>query len=298
MKSGLLHSKNPTIERAVLALKDAERKLVSGKWTFVSFEEMTAWSLEWADRLPRPDLVIAVPRSGLLPGVIVALRKGVPLSTPEIPPGSEWASSHIPRSETHRILLVDDSVATGKSLADAKAIVQESYPSALIETAALIVSKESKDLVDYAGITIESPRVFEWNFLHSKKGKAAFDLDGVIAEEPEQGLREDDTRYRAWIRAAKPFLIPTYTIDVIISNRPESVREETEVWLKKYGVQYTDLILAPEESHGGKHAHKTAILRATKPDIFFESSPSEAATISREARVPVLCVPERKIYNP
>lgn len=298
VKNALHTSQSPFIAKTTLSLKNAERILVSGVPSFVSYEQLLKWTIDWSDTISRPDLIVAIPRSGLLVGNIIALRKGCPLAVPGMDKGESWVSKHIERSEFSRILLVDDSCATGESMARAKEQVRVSYPHARIETAALIVSKDSKQLVDYCGVVIEPPRIFEWNFLHSKKGVIAFDLDGVIAQEPANpGMRDHMETYKQWIRGVDPFLIPTYRIDAIISNRPEAVRSETEEWLNRYNVKYDHLLLAPNEVRGPKHEFKRSALLKIKPDMFVESSASEARALARETKIPVLCIECRALLT-
>jgi orotate phosphoribosyltransferase len=297
-KKSLYTSENPAIARAILSMKDMERSLVSGHPTFVSFGELVQWTMEWTDRLPQVDLVVAVPRSGLLVGSIIALRRAIALTTPERDATSVWVSRHIEQRDIRRILLVDDSIATGRALREAYASVKTNYPDAQIMTAALIATGDSRRKVDYCGMVIESPRIFEWNVMHVKRGVVAFDLDGVLAEEPAPGLRKDDARYRSWITNAAVHLIPNYSIDVIISNRPQYVRAETEAWLRSHGVRYERLELAPNDiGQSGKHEHKVSILREIKADLFIESSPSEAESIAKETHIPVLCIGNRRLYH-
>lgn len=300
IKRYLLHSHSPLIIPFALTLKEFERTVVSGRLNFVTFAELIAWTIEWSKNLPRVDLVVAIPRSGLFVGSILAFRQATALSTPEQSTSSVWRSRHIPTKEIRHILLVDDSVSTGRAIKEARALVMKSYPNAKIETAALIASSVSKHLVDYVGIIIEQPRLFEWNFLHANKGVTAFDIDGVLSEDPpESGLRLHMPRYREWIKNAKPFLIPTYKIDAIISNRPESVRQETEQWLANNGVRYDKLILDQNDTiPESKYDHKVTELRILKPDLFIESSLSEAKAISQNAKVPVLCIENTKMYYP
>lgn len=297
VKKSLVGSKHPLVAQSVIALKNAERHFISGAWSFITFEELTLRTLEWAETLPRFDLIIGIPRSGLLVASILAMRQAVPLSTPGQKSGNFWASKHIHKREPQRILLVDDSVSTGASLKKAYEEVTRAYPKARIETGALIVSRESRPVVDYFGFFVEPPRLFEWNFLHSKKGKVAFDLDGVIAEDPEPGLRDDMPAYRKWTENAHPRFVPAYKIDAIISNRPESVRTETEKWLSEHRVDYGELLLDTENASASKHDHKINSLRIVKPDFFVESSISEAETIMRETRIPVLCVDNHRFYQ-
>lgn len=297
IKRRLWRSQNPVLGQMTLSLKKARSLATGTHLTFVTFSELARWTREWEPALPPVDLIVAIPRSGLTVGSILALRRGLPLATPKEGP---WMSHLMGLREIHRILLVDDSVRSGKAMAEAKAAIKQRYPNAHVETAALIASSSSKNLVDHFGVIIEWPRLFEWNFLHSKKLTTAFDFDGVLCENPEYGLANDDMRYRSWIASAKPLYIPNYEIDAIISNRPERVRAETEAWLAENGVRTRQLILAPaeaEESGRDKFRHKIRTLRELKPDLFIESESSTAQAVERATSIPVLSIEAWKLFN-
>jgi adenine/guanine phosphoribosyltransferase-like PRPP-binding protein len=289
-------SQNPAASQAYLSLKHAYHAAARSRITFLTFEDLTRLTRAWEPSLPAADLIVAIPRSGLPVGSIIALRRGIPLATPDAGP---WQSSLMGERAVRSILLVDDSVKSGESFAAARAQVAGRYPDAVIATAALIASRDSAGLADHAGVIIEPPRVFEWNFLHSKKFATAFDFDGVLCEDPEYGLAKDDARYRAWMKTAVPRFIPSYEIDAIVSNRPEHARKETEAWLREHGVRWKELYLAKggETGEDRKFAHKVSVLRRVKPDWYIESDRSAAAAIAAATRIPVLSIADWKIYD-
>ena len=93
-----------------------------------------------------------------------------------------------------------------------------------ITKASLFVTQEAAKLVDLYYEVIPDPVLFEWNLLHSKQGFLATDMDGVICHDPPKGLDGDESAYVEWMRNARPYLVPLYEIDAIVSSRLERYR--------------------------------------------------------------------------
>lgn len=274
------------------------------RYSFTSFADMLKIVDTWLSGGDwNFDLVVGIPRSGLLVANLIALRLEKPLSTIDsLTNGSIWLSKLIKKpSEYKKVLLVDDSISTGESMRVARECLQKLLPHATLTTAALIASDESAALVDRYATIIQPRRIFEWNMLHSKKGRVGFDLDGVLAEEIPHGLESDEPAYIEWITGVRSHLIPTYKIDVIITNRLQKYRVHTEGWLKEHGVRYGELIMCPagskDERKRMKIPHKIAALSEYNPDVFFESDEAESDLIARETGIPVLCTTTKRIYD-
>ncbi|MDT8286028.1 MAG: hypothetical protein RQ748_02870 [Elusimicrobiales bacterium] len=267
------------------------------RYSFVRLEELLAWSLSWAPSLSGFDLVIGVPRSGLLVAGVIAARLGKPLATPEtLRSGLCWRGGPGagPTDKAGRVLLVDDSVHSGKTMNLVAAGVRETLPGAVVETAALIAAPGSERMVDYFFRTVKVPRLFEWNMLHVKKGALLCDLDGVICENCPPGTDGDEKEYSRWIGNAKPYLVPSFEIDCILSARLEKYRTETESWLRKNGVRYGKLLLwdlPDKDSRKGLFSeYKISRVKEVKPEMVWESNPGQAADIHRATGIPTLCV--------
>jgi len=121
-------------------------------------------------------------------------------------------------------------------------------------------------------------------------------MDGVLCEDPPRGYDRDETLYLKWIQSAKPYLIPAFEIDAIVTSRLEKYRPQTEAWLKKHDVQYKKLVmwdLDSKKDRNGRNAdHKAGILTGLKPDIFWESSMEQSQKIRKATGIPCLCINE------
>ncbi|MCK5306303.1 MAG: hypothetical protein KAJ66_04150 [Candidatus Omnitrophica bacterium] len=304
LKNILSENNSKTASKMYYQILNLERNIIGGKYSFVSVNELLIWTTEWIKSFPTTyDVVVGIPRSGLLVANMVALKLGKPLTTPELFEQSlYWESKLINKKGDYKnILLIDDSITNGTAMEESFNFLCSSRENLNITKAVLIATEDSKHLVDIYYKIIPNPRIFEWNLVHSKKGKFATDLDGVICENCPPGVDSNEELYVKWIKNAKPYLLPTFEIDVIVSNRLEKYRFGTEKWLAKYGICYKKLILWNIESKQkryGKYAQrKIELLLKIKPSIFWESSFGEAKKIWKVTKIPTLCIDEMVLFN-
>ena len=304
LRDTLANSENKTASRLYLRTKSLERSIISKKYSFVTVDELVIWTTDWVKSFPTTyDLIVGIPRSGLMVANIIALTLGKPLATPEFfIRGHVWKSKLIDKKENYKnMLLVDDSITSGKTMEESLQLLRLNCEKINITKAALIATEDSKKSGDLYYKVIPHPRVFEWNLLHSKKGKLVSDLDGVICENCPPGVDLNEELYTNWIKNAKPYLISTFEIDVILSSRLEKYRSETEEWLAKHGVRYKELILwdiQSKQERNGKHAqHKIGYLLKIKPDMVWESCLHETKQIWGATKIPTLCIDEMILFS-
>lgn len=306
-------SDNREVSKAFLRAKNLKRNMSGKKFNFVTIDQATIWSSEWVEQFPRQyDLVVGVPRSGMLIASIVALKLGKGLTTPDLlAKGEYWHSNRAGRKlsldEINHILVIDDSVDKGRAMGKAMAMIESIDSEFSVTKAALIVKEETKHNADLYYKIIEAPRTFEWNILHRKissyasEGILAVDLDGVLCPNPPKGADDDEDWYVEWMRSANPFLIPGFEIDVIVTCRLEKYRAITEAWLREQNVRYKKLIMwdvPTKADRQGKFAkHKIESILDVKPDMFWESNRQQAEAIWEKTRVPTLCIDEMMMFN-
>ena len=150
--------------------------------------------------------------------------------------GSAWQTEALPAPGPYRrVLVVEDVVETGAHLDAAAARVRAALPGAEVRTAAVLVHADARGRVDaYAHALRDSAvHVFEWNLAHAELegwGPTCADMDGVLVREDGSGL---------------PRLVPNFTLQAVVTSRPESRRAETEAWLREHGVRYGALVMDP-----------------------------------------------------
>jgi adenine/guanine phosphoribosyltransferase-like PRPP-binding protein len=241
------------------------------------------------------DIVVGIPRSGLMTASIIAIEFGKPLSTPDqIIQGKYW----ITRTNTSelkidvdnaKILLVDDSAGTGTTMEEARELINTNKPYIEIITAATYVSDPSEPYYYYKRFKKQQPILVRALMHNSFIPPVAFDMDGVICEDYA------GQEYHGFLMNAKPHKIPIYTIDFIITGRKRKYQQETLDWLQQYNVKWKVLLMCPEDET--TISFKSRMIRKYKPGIFVESNPAEAKEINRRTGVLVICIGDEKLYG-
>src|SRR5687767_9698358 len=140
---------------------------------YVSFAQLSTAIRTQLHAIPSDvDLIVGIPRSGMVPAYQIGLFLNRLVCDIE---GflCDGAVSHghtrklgialTSLREARHILLVDDSIATGGSMQKALARIQESGYTGKISTCAAIVAPSHKSSVNVSFITLPQPRLFEWN---------------------------------------------------------------------------------------------------------------------------------------
>lgn len=282
---------------------------------FVTFNTLSDDMVNNMSKVPQDyDIIVGVPRSGLLVANMLALYMNKPLTDLDSFCNKQILGSGVSKQkkgwvssfdEIKKALIVEDSINSGYSIEQAKRQIEACEFAMEIHYLAAYIIEGKETAVDYYFRKIEYPRLFEWNYLHQSSimSRACFDMDGVLCEDPTNDENDDGEKYRHFILNAKPKLIPTVKIGWIITSRLEKYRQETECWLKENGVEYNELIMmqlesAEERRKLGNHAdykaqHYRKIIDAT---IFIESDDEQAKRINMLSEKQVFCVQSRKFY--
>jgi uncharacterized HAD superfamily protein/hypoxanthine phosphoribosyltransferase len=252
--------------------------------------------------IPRDfDLIVGVPRSGMLPANLLSLYLNRPYTDIH-----SFMNGHIYKAgargqffdikQFKKILVVDDSVASGAALQECKENLKHLSADFDIKYCAVYVIPGKEKTVDYFFETVPLPRYFQWNILnHTTLEKACFDIDGVLCADPLPEQNDDGEKYIDFILHAPPLFIPGSKIGTIVTSRLEKYRKETEYWLKANNVKYNDLVMLdlPDmaarqkaNNHGG---HKAKAYMAKPYVLFVESELNQAMQINKIAKKPVLC---------
>ena len=260
------------------------------------------------------DLIVGIPRSGMVPSYMISLLLNVHCIDLPSFIRNEKLSKGITRDiaanevvyahDAKKILLVDDSVLSGKSMKNALSQIPEKYKGT-ITTITVYCCTQKHDDVDIIFTQVEPPRVFEWNiFHHPIVGNSCFDIDGVLCYDPTEEQNDDGGKYIDFILNAKPRFIPTVNIDVLVTNRLEKYRKQTETWLAKHNVKFNSLIMLDLESKDDRlsqvdyFAHKADFYKSSRATLFVESDINQAIEISNRSNKFVFCVDENLMVCP
>jgi uncharacterized HAD superfamily protein/hypoxanthine phosphoribosyltransferase len=252
--------------------------------------------------IPRDfDLIVGVPRSGMLPANLLALYLNRPYTDIH-----SFLNGHIYKagargqffdvSEFKNILVVDDSIASGAAMVEVKENLKHLNDQFNIKYCAIYVIPGKEKMVDYFFETVPLPRYFQWNILnHTTLEKACFDIDGVLCADPLPEQNDDGEKYIDFILNAPPLFIPGSKIGTIVTSRLEKFRKETETWLAANNIKYNDLVMLDlpnmeARQRANNHGDHKAKAYLAKPYVLFvESEYHQAVEINRLSKKPVLC---------
>lgn len=298
---------NPTLER-VSPLP----------FQYRSVAELNAAIRQGAAQLPHEvDVVVGVPRSGLLAANLLALHRNLPLADVEsflagrLLAGGRRTQLKRTTGEPggfRRALVLDDSVQSGASMRAVRARFAEGHGFTGCELLFGCVYATTKSVgeVDLHFEICDGPRVFEWNLFHHPfyLQRACLDIDGVLCRDPQPEENDDGPAYRRFLETAEPLHLPTVPVGSLVTCRLEKYRPETEAWLRRQGVRYDELIMwdlpsaAVRRATGGHGQFKAGVYQRSGRILFIESSRSQAEVIVRETGRSVFCVETQTMLNP
>lgn len=244
------------------------------------------------------DLVVGIPRSGLLVANLIALYLNKRVSTLELFQNNVILSNNTTRpldlNEIKTVLVVDDSCNSGNAMTNAKNSITNKNVDYIF--LAVYTTNNGRKFLDIYFEILEWPRIFQWNIMNSwVNTNSVYDLDGVLCENPK--VDDDGQLYINEITNAKPKFITKYNIGIICTCRLEKYRSITENWLKEHNITYNQLIMMQyntKEERVRANCHgqfKGEIFYNSSSSIFFESDYSQANIIkSMNPTKKVFCV--------
>ena len=254
---------------------------------------------------------MGIPRSGLLVANLLALYMNLPLADVDsflegrmLATGPRWKGPE--GKDAGKVLIVDDSLASGRQMQRTKERVADAGKEGRVLYAAVYVEPGKEHLVDYSCEIVSFPRCFEWNiFHHNYLETACVDIDGVLCRDPTGEENDDGVRYRGFLLSVKPKLLPTCPIGWLVSCRLEKYRDLTEMWLRRHGVEYRNLVMMdlPDKASRlaipGQHSSfKAQVYISTGARMFIESSLEQARRITEISEQMVLCVETGEMISP
>jgi len=271
----------------------------------------------WSARLPgNPELIVGMAPDGLLPATLLALHRNLPvtdlpgllegriLSTGQRYGGPPLAG--ILRRPA-RIIVVDDYACTGSSLAEARERIAAADLPHEVSYGAVFTTPWAvhEGAVTHYAEMLPDPAVFEWNIMHTTRVESfCVDIDGVLCVGPEPSENDDGGRYGAFLRNARPLVLPRHEVGWLVTSRLERYRPETEDWLARHAVRYRHLLMMDYPNQAARQraraydSFKAAAYLDTGADLFIESATHTAAGIARIASRPVFCFATREMIDP
>lgn len=259
------------------------------------------------------DLIIGVPRSGILPASLLALYCHKPfISLNEFVCGLSPIGGERIRSEDFsskkkvNVLVVDDSIYSGKALRICKDKLVNIEGDYFYTFCSIYSNEESKEKVDMYFEIVDNPRVFEWNLIRSSiYASSCVDIDGVLCEDPTEEQNDDGENYRKFILNAVPKFIPKVKIKYLVSSRLEKYRDDTLTWLKKNNIEFDELYMLNLPSKEkrielkchGKFKAEVYYRKRYSSVLFIESSRWQSKEINKITKQPVFCTDTMEYFD-
>jgi hypothetical protein len=246
---------------------------------FAGYRDTWQVLLRTANQAPRVSAVAGVPCSGIAPAGMFSAITGIPVVSLDKIPG--WVNSLLVLEDATEFNLFKIKYA---GLADARKVYWGS----------VFACQSNCSELDYVGTVLNKPRVFSTNlFKHQRCKNWLFDIDGVICRDPELSEVGDDRKYREFMATVPALRSVKTALGTFVTGRRERFRSDTEAQLKRYGITYKDLIMAPNAMKPRviEHARfKAGVYKRLKSEVFIESSDKQAQLIHGLTGRPVIAV--------
>lgn len=240
------------------------------------------------------DLVVGIPRSGLIVSTLIAEYTNKPatdifsylagVGNYKLNVGSFAPSTDYGNSKT--ILLVDDAMGVGLTMARARDMILQKFPETKIITCVAFVEPFSVEKVDIH-FTAMQDQFLPWSILKRGISDACCDIDGVLTEDVPPSYDDDGDRYISFVRGQKPKYRPDRKINMLVTGRLEKYRGITEEWLHTHGISYGSLVMCQcvskrERDLQSMGQFKADVFMRSGLPLFIESDYSEAKTIKKQ----------------
>lgn len=276
---------------------------------FRNYADMSALIRKSAHLIPKDvDLIVGIPRSGMIPASMIATIRGLPLTDLDSFISGTVYKSGIKFVETggrkyRKALIVDDSIATGAENQRVRTRLQEHRQDVECLYAAIYAIPGSEKIVDLWFEQVPGPRLFEWNLLSTSLLQySCVDIDGVLCRDPTEEENDDGERYIEFILNAEPLYKPRIKIGWLVTSRLEKFRAQTHEWLTNQGIEYNKLMMldlpdkATRQRLNAHASFKSSVYSKTESALFIESSTRQAREIAQSSGKPVVCTEDSLLY--
>ena len=261
-------------------------------------------------KLKNYDLVVGIPRSGMIPAYMLGLRLNIPVIDLEgfLNGNAPVTGSRMVKQVKDRfgrMLVVDDSIRSGKQLDLVKEKLS-GMQDCEFGFCTPFATSDKTGQVDHYFELIDRPRVFQWNIMHSWiYSYSCVDIDGVLCDDPTVSENDDGENYIRFLLNAPLKFKPAVPVHTLVTNRLEKYRPQTEKWLSEQGIQYKELLMldlpdrATRVRMGNYGAFKAEVYQTRKDTLLFiESDCHQASKINELTGRAVFCVDEMRFFPP
>lgn len=261
-------------------------------------------------RLPRDiDLVVGIPRSGLIAANLVSLTANIPMTDLDSFVAGRIYSSGVTKRRSaldrkawqmRKVLVLDDSINGGDAMRQARAKLAAAETDAEMIFSAIYGSFATYEEADFIFEEVPWPRLFQWNFMHHKfLGRSCIDFDGVLCLAPAAG--NGGSAFADDLSQMRPLYLPTRKVRCLVTARPRADLPRLEAWLTAHRIAYDELIaldLDGARDPAARATAKAALYRGCDAELFIEGEHDQAAGIAQLSGKPVLCTGSQRMIQP
>lgn len=292
---------------------------------YITYNDMIKDINENIWKIPKDiDGVIAVPRSGVIPAIIIAMYFHIPLTTVDIflnskapyeaftsfGGGLRFYQTIKKDKELKKFLVIDDTYASGNSMKKTKEKLKNFNYDFVYSSMYLEGKKEDgilclKDLSDLKSISKIGFNLYEWNiFCHFLEHKFLFDIDGFIFYEPP--LDTNIEKYEAYIKnpILKHKVIDTGNLPIdFLTYRLVKYQKETIESLVSNGINVGKIYMYNAQTIEERNKIPSYLFKASfykshdEYLLYVESDDYQAKMIHNISGKPVFSVEKNCIYN-
>lgn len=262
-----------------------------------NFNYVNALILNNLYKIPKGiDLIVGIPRSGLIVSTLIAEYTNKPSTDmfsylAGVDNYKLNDGSFAPRSDyknAKSILLVDDAMGVGLTMARARDMILSKYPSVHICSCVAFVEPFSVDKVDVY-FSIMKDQFLPWSVLKRGISDACCDIDGVLTENVPPEYDDDGDKYIEFLKNQRPLYVPDRKIHTLVTGRLEKYRDITVEWLNSHGVSFGNLVMCSCVSRDERNLQdmgkfKSEVFQRSGLPLFIESDYHEAKTIKKDNR--------------
>lgn len=233
------------------------------------------------------DAVIAVGRSGFLPGTLLATQMHIPLFSLNIKSQQLIDPGNGNRIECHfeldeltkkRCLVIDDSVAGGRTAQQVHSVLQKfGLPRDNYVYLAVYGSEFAFFNIDFFGIRYPLPHFFEWNYLNSHYLPfCGCTFEGIFIDHDIHVLKQNRCQKLRFLFLEDP------------SNEALARTMMKAGWL-----QNTEIVCR----NGDLLTSKISAIQSHHAEYYIEPDPEQAKAIAKETGIWVICPQAEKVFT-
>lgn len=264
------------------------------------------------------DLLVGIDNNGLLIALMISKFTNIRVATLEqffekkmISNGNYSINQNCINdfNQIKNVLMVSDSVNTGKTINEVKNRINQSNEFNNINIKYFTVYYVNNSALNYVDIALQklnTVNFLQFNFLFNPIifTNSCFDIDGAICRDPSPQEDDDGRKYIDFIRNVIPFFKTDYIISCFVTSRLQKYREQTQNWLRKNNFNYKELIMLdlPSKEERNKlnmyGRYKGEIYKYRPENLFVQSSKFQAIEIVQISGKEVFCTENMKLYKP